>query len=87
MLEQEAFGTLLAEKISQTPEFKAVVSKIVNEICEDVIWDEASKLRIQAMKALGLDFVEDDGMELGMTCDGDLRCALVMAIAKEIRDF
>mgnify|MGYP001404301212 FL=1 len=87
MLEQEAFGTLLAEKITKTPEFKAVVSKIVNEICEDVIWDEASKLRIQAMKALGLDFVEDDGMELGMTCDGDLRCALVMAIAKEIRDF
>ena len=87
MLEQEAFGTLLAEKISQTPEFKAVVSKIVNEICEDVIWDEASKLRIQAMKALGLDFVEDDGMELGMTCDGDLRCALAIAIAKEIRDF
>ena len=87
MLEQEAFGTLLAEKITKTPEFEAVVSKIVNEICEDVIWDEASKLRIQAMKALGLDFVEDDGMELGMTCDGDLRCALVIAIAKEIRDF
>jgi len=87
MLEQETFGALLAEKISQTPEFQVVVSKIVNLVYDDLIWDEAVKLRIQAMKDLGLDFVEDDGMELGMTCDGDLRCALVIAIELRIRNF
>jgi len=87
MLEQETFGALLAEKISQTPEFKAEVSKIANDICDNLVYETSQKLLHQAMKDLGLDFREEDGMGLGMTCEGDLRVALIIAIAKEIRNF
>lgn len=87
MLNAEVFGTLLAEKISQTPEFKAEVSKIVNRVYDDLVCEASQELTFRALKDLGLEFSENDGMEFGMTCEGDVRVALTRAIAKEILDF
>lgn len=87
MIEQEDFGSLLAEKIAKTKEFQNEVDRIATQVIDNLVWDVASDLRIKAMKNLGLEFAEDDGMEFGMTCDGDLRLALLKAIAKEIWEF
>jgi len=89
----EKLGELVAQKFIKTPEFREAVEELANRICDDMLHDLATKLRIQVEKDMGLTWDESDDescekhYEFGMTFEGDVCMAAQEILATAIRNY
>jgi len=87
-LDSEKFGEVVAEAMIKSHDFDEVASELADRIFDEEIFNAASRLRVKAEEMLGIQFVEDEKhFEFGQTFEGDIRRALVKAIALKMKEF
>jgi hypothetical protein len=85
----EKLGEVVAAEMIKTPIFVEAVVNLTSDICDDLIRNVATKLRIKSELALGISFVkgeaaEENHYEFTMSYEGDMCRAIQKALAKHI---
>lgn len=87
-LTPEDFGLDVANAVNGNEDFKRAVDDLGGDICDELIREKVTKLRVKAEKDLGITFADEEKhYDFAMNFEGELCRHFAKALVKYINEY